>query len=357
MEYICDKCNYKTSRNLNYLRHIESNIHIENDNKIFACDNCSKKFTTKFSLERHKNICKNIKNENINTDIDKLENNTRLIVENIILKEKLKLKDELLTEKSKQLKIENKLKKELSKTKDKHIEYLQQTNIENSRMAHTSQLSAINFASMYYNKPIGMVGVDKKEQYIDKGLRKLPDMKRWIKNKPELADQYVAEKLIVLYSNGKFIDYICSVIHNAYKTEDPIDQTIWSTDVSRLVYIIRSTIENEDNLENKWEYDKKGIKIKQSIIDPLLDEVQDIINQYLDEMNKLSKSDKKFDTFAKLEMVGIGNTIIHELKNRLSLKNQIIKAMAPLFFLERTVKQIEYIERPIECNLIKKKTK
>jgi hypothetical protein len=56
-------------------------------------------------------------------------------------------------------------------------------------------------------------------------------------------------------------------------------------------------------------------------------------------------------------MVGIGNTIIHELKNRLSLKNQIIKSMAPLFFLERTVKQIEYTERPIECNLIKKKTK
>lgn len=31
--------------------------------------------------------------------------------------------------------------------------------------------------------------------------------------------------------------------------------------------------------------------------------------------------------------------------------------MAPLFFLERTVKQIEYKESPIECNLINKKTK
>lgn len=365
MEYICNKCNYKTSRNLNYLRHLESSLHKETDNKNFICDNCPKKFTTKFSLQRHKNICTNIENKDINnnSEFNKLEKNTKLIVENIILKEKLKLKDELLTEKAKQIKIENKLKEELSKTKDKHIEYLQQTNIENSRMAHSAQLSAINFASMYYNKPIGMIGVDRKEQYINKGLRKLPDMKRWIKNKPELAEQYVAEKLIVLYSNDKFIDYICNVIHNAYKTEDPIDQTIWSTDVSRLVYIVRSTIENEDKLENKWEYDKKGVKIKQSIIDPLLDEVQEIINQYLDEMNKLSKSDKKFDTFAKLEMVGIGNTIIHELKNRLSLKNQIIKAMAPLFFLERTVKQIEYIETPknknisVDMKLIKKKNK
>jgi hypothetical protein len=342
MKFDCICCNYSTNIRCNYLKHIKSNSHIENEynNKLLKCEDCDKKFVYETAYNNH------VQKYHKNNDSKILNSEMRILL--------LEQENKFLKEKSE---IENKLKKELSKTKDKHIEYLQQTNIENSRMAHTSQLSAINFASMYYNKPIGMIGVDKKEQYIDKGLRKLPDMKRWIKNKPELADQYVAEKLIVLYSNGKFIDYICSVIHNAYKTEDPIDQTIWSTDVSRLVYIIRSTIENEDNLENKWEYDKKGIKIKQSIIDPLLDEVQDIINQYLDEMNKLSKSDKKFDTFAKLEMVGIGNTIIHELKNRLSLKNQIIKAMAPLFFLERTVKQIEYIERPIECNLIKKKTK
>jgi hypothetical protein len=366
MNHYCKICKYSTNSLYNYKRHINSKIHKENEIMTFECFDCNKKFVYETAYNNH--IQKYHKKNEINP-INILTKMLLLEQENKFLKEKNEIENKLLKEKTEILIEKNELevkllrenKKELSKTKDKHIEYLQQTNIETSRMAHSSQLSAINFASMYYNKPIGMIGVDKKEQYIDKGLRKLPDMKRWIKNKPELADQYVAEKLIVLYSNDKFIDYICSVIHNAYKTEDPIDQTIWSTDVSRLVYIVRSTIENENKLENKWEYDKKGIKIKQSIIDPLLDEVQDIINKYLDEMNKLSKSDKKFDTFAKLEMVGIGNTIIHELKNRLSLKNQIIKSMAPLFFLERTVKQIEYIELPKNNNnitdikLVKKK--
>jgi hypothetical protein len=358
-EYICKKCSYVTNRKENYKRHLKSKLHIKitkekTDKKNFTCDNCFSKFTTNFSLQRHNEKC--IKMEN-NTNSTKYIDNetekiiegfgkkTRLVIENLILKEKIKH----LTENKEEV---LKSKEELSKTKDKHIEYLQQTNIENSRMSHISQLSAINFASMYYNKSIGMIGVDKKAQKIDKGIRQLPDMKIWIKESPELADQYVAEKLIVLYNNDKFIDYICSVIHNAYKTEDPLDQTIWSTDVSRLVYIVRITLEKE----NKWEYDKKGVRIKQSIIDPLLDEVQDIMVEYVEKIHTLSKSNAKIDYLKKLELVNIAKTIIHELKNRLSIKNRIIKALAPMFFLERSVKQIEYkYPEELEVQLVKKK--
>ena len=115
--FICNKCNYKTSRNLNYLRHLNSNIHKENDNKTFIC----------------------IYEDDYYNDINNLDKNTKLTVENIILKEKLKIKEELLKEKlkikeellkekSKQLKIENKIQKEIFELKDKHIEYLQKTN-------------------------------------------------------------------------------------------------------------------------------------------------------------------------------------------------------------------------------------
>jgi uncharacterized C2H2 Zn-finger protein/nitrogen regulatory protein PII len=298
---------------------------------MLKCDYCTKIFLHESTYNNHINKHHKTGPKIIDPEIKLLlleQENKNLLLEqeNKFLKEK----SEFLKEKSEfEIKLlkENKeevlkSKEELSKTKDKHIEYLQQTNIENSRMSHISQLSAINFASMYYNKSIGMIGVDKKAQKIDKGIRQLPDMKIWIKESPELADQYVAEKLIVLYSNDKFIDYICSVIHNAYKTEDPLDQTIWSTDVSRLVYIVRITLEKE----NKWEYDKKGVRIKQSIIDPLLDEVQDIMVEYVEKIHTLSKSNAKIDYLKKLELVNIAKTIIHELKNRLSIKNRIIKA-------------------------------
>ena len=347
MSFKCKCCNYSTDIKCNYLKHTKTITHIENENRMLKCDKCTKIFLHESTYNNHINKHHKIESKITDPEIKLLlleKENKNLLLEQEVkfLKEKSELEIKLLKEN----------KEELSKTKDKHIEYLQQTNIENSRMSHISQLSAINFASMYYNKSIGMIGVDKKAQKIDKGIRQLPDMKIWIKESPELADQYVAEKLIVLYSNDKFIDYICSVIHNAYKTEDPLDQTIWSTDVSRLVYIVRITLEKE----NKWEYDKKGVRIKQSIIDPLLDEVQDIMIEYVEKIHTLSKSNAKIDYLKKLELVNIAKTIIHELKNRLSIKNRIIKALAPMFFLERTVKQIEYkYPEGLEVQLVKKK--
>jgi len=356
-----------TDNKSNYTRHLQTQNHIKNvpsDNKFF-CDCCSKSFKYQSNLSRHKKTCNNNENNNDNN----------VIIENLLLKQKVKFleeKETILKEKkdleSKLLKekVENKLlkqhnekettllkkhKKEISHEKDKQIEFLQQANIEKTRAVQTSNMNAITFASMYYNKTLKMAGVDIKAKYIDNGLRALPDMKIWIKESPELAEQYVAEKLIVLYSNEKFVDYICNIIKNAYKTENPMDQTFWSTDVSRLIYIVRSTIKKKD----AWIYDKKGLKIKQSIIDPLLDEVNDILVKYIEKINKLSYSDTKMDYLKKLELVNVAKVILHELKNRLSLKNQIIKELAPMFYLDRNIKQLEYNKNLENDNQIVKK--
>jgi hypothetical protein len=380
MEYICEICDYKTNNKSNYTRHLKSEIHIKNitpEDK-FCCNICFKFYNSKSSLNRHKKTCdnKNIPTDNnISNNSNKIENN--IVVENLLLKQKIEFLEEKKNLETKLLKIENKLlkennekettllkqhnekektllkkhKKEISHEKDKQIEFLQQANIEKTRAVQTSNMNAITFASMYYNKTLKMAGVDIKAKYIDNGLRALPDMKIWIKESPELAEQYVAEKLIVLYSNEKFVDYICNIIKNAYKTENPMDQTFWSTDVSRLIYIVRSTIKKKD----AWIYDKKGLKIKQSIIDPLLDEVNDILVKYIDKINKLSYSDTKMDYLKKLELVNVAKVILHELKNRLSLKNQIIKELAPMFYLDRNIKQLEYNKNLENDNQIVKK--
>lgn len=372
-KHTCEACNYGTDNKSNYNKHLKSEIHIKNitpDDK-FCCNICFKFYNSKSSLNRHKKTCgnKNISiDNNILNDDNKIENN--VIIENLLLKQKIEFLEEKKNLETKLLKekIENKLlkesnekektllkkhKKEISHEKDKQIEFLQQANIEKTRAVQTSNMNAITFASMYYNKTLKMAGVDIKAKYIDNGLRALPDMKIWIKESPELAEQYVAEKLIVLYNNEKFVDYICNIIKNAYKTENPMDQTFWSTDVSRLIYIVRSTIKKKD----AWIYDKKGLKIKQSIIDPLLDEVNDILIKYIEKINKLSYSDTKMDYLKKLELVNIAKVILHELKNRLSLKNQIIKELAPMFYLDRNIKQLEYDKNLENDNQIVKKRK
>jgi hypothetical protein len=182
---------------------------------------------------------------------------------------------------------------------------------------------------MYYNKPIGMIGIDIENQSIYMNIKQLS------KNF-EMTEYFVAEKIINLYETNKLIDCICNIICNIYKTNDPIDQTIWSTDISRLVYIIRLTNDGE----TKWIHDKKGVIIKQLIIEPLLDEIQNILIQYLVESNNS-------------EFINITEKIINELKNKLSIKNQIIKTLAPMFLLKRLANHKEYI--PLEVQLVKKK--
>lgn len=90
--YICESCNYTTSRSYDYNRHITSYKHInslgQNDNKInneddvfFTCI-CKKKYKYKRGLTRHKNTCemylklmnrKEMNNED-NEDIEKMFN-------------------------------------------------------------------------------------------------------------------------------------------------------------------------------------------------------------------------------------------------------------------------------------------
>jgi len=319
LEYVCKCCKYSTDIKCNYLKHNETKSHIENKNKMFNCNDCNKEFFYESGYNNH--IDKYHKTESKITDP---EIKILLLEQEIkFLKEKSELEIKLLKENKEEV---LKSKEELSKYQDEHIEYLQQKNIENYKI---SQLSSINYATMYYNKPIGMIGIDIENQSIYMNIKQLS------KNF-EMTEYFVAEKIINLYETNKLIDCICNIICNIYKTNDPIDQTIWSTDISRLVYIIRLTNDGE----TKWIHDKKGVIIKQLIIEPLLDEIQNILIQYLVESNNS-------------EFINITEKIINELKNKLSIKNQIIKTLAPMFLLKRLANHKEYI--PLEVQLVKKK--
>jgi len=340
-KHTCEICNYETNNKSNYTRHLKSEIHIKNitpEDK-FCCNNCFNFYSSKSSLNRHKKTCgnKNISNDVIiisNNDDNKIENN--IVIENLLLKQKIEFLEEKKNLETKLLKVENKLlkesnekettllkqhKKEISHTKDKQIELLQQEYIGKSRGIETNNMNAITFASIYYNKTLKMNRVNMKAKYIDNGIRELQDIKILIKEKPELSEQYIAEKLIFLYSNKTLVNFICNVIKDIYKTEKSMDQTFWSSDVSRLIYIIRTTIKNK----NIWIYDKKGIKIKELIIDPLLNEIINILTNYITKIKEVV-------------LINNAEVIINELKNKLSFRNQIIKELAPIFYLDRNIK-------------------
>ena len=60
LDYHCDKCNYKCSNKTNYMKHLSTNKHINNNNVTnkHICDVCNKEYLHRSGYYKHKKICK-----------------------------------------------------------------------------------------------------------------------------------------------------------------------------------------------------------------------------------------------------------------------------------------------------------
>jgi hypothetical protein len=298
-------------------------------------------------------------------------------LENKLTSKLIKEKTELIKEKTenkmlqKQSKKEKKLlndhKKELLKSKDEQIDLIQNKNIESVRNAYSEgRMNALTFVSLTYNKTPKMPPIPIESDYVVADVKNDKEIKYWIQQKPDFADEYIAERLLHIYERKDFANYISNIIVKAYKKDDPAEQTFWASDVSRLIYIVRSTFNQKD----EWVYDKKGAMIKESIIDPLLDEVYNIIVKYYKYMQKrYLHSTKKVESdyyMGKLPILGVAENLVKDFKNRQSVKNQILRILAPKFFLDRDlnkkkekpdIKEIEYEPPKLENDTIFDKIK
>jgi hypothetical protein len=257
----------------------------------------------------------------------------------------------------------------LLKSKDEQIDLVQQNNKESVRHAYSEgKMNALTFLTLSYNKTPKMPSLPKESDYVVTEVKSDKEINYWIKERPDFADEYIAERLLHIYERKEFANYICNIVVKAYKKDDPAEQTFWASDVSRLIYIVRSTLNQKD----EWIYDKKGVIIKESIVDPLLDEVYNIITKYYKYMgdrylHSVIKEESDY-YMSKLPVLKVAEKLIKDFKNRQSVKNHIIRILAPNFFLDRDInknklqnkqkqKQIEYKPPEIEKNTIFDKIK
>jgi hypothetical protein len=298
--YICEPCNFTSNNKTNYENHLHTKTHINNitpEDK-FCCEICFKIFNYKSSLYNHKKLHSNkikddLEDELINDpkiEVLLLKQKVKFLEEQQKLESKLikveiesKLNSKLIKEKTenkmlqKQSKEKTKYTKELLKTKDEQIDLIQKTNLESVKNAYSEgKMNALTFVSVRFNKTSKMPSLEKDGTYVVTDVKSDKEIKYWIDKRPDYADEYIAERLLHIYEKKDFANYICSIVFKAYRKDDPSEQTFWASDVSRLIYIVRSTLNQKD----EWVYDKKGLIIKESIIDPLLDEVYNIITKY-----------------------------------------------------------------------------
>jgi len=295
MKYICSECNYETGDKSNYNKHVKSVTHkqmvtsnhivITNGsnnkvtNKNFVCGNCDRHFTNKQNLSRHKiHYCKKSKN-----DIDDKDK-----------------KINELTEKINMLSNEVQMYKNQAKN--------------NKTINNTYHISVKNYLQQNYPNAPALAGLT---DYA----------------KLEYDNEYddFIDALVYNYDNSQLNKYIGDFIISSYKKDDPSIQSIWSSDVARLTYIIKELLANNESI---WNHDYKGVIIKMRIINPILKYIKEYINGYwvknlhsfeTCDINQLNKLNKIYTTIYQIKKDIDGDI----------LGNDIIKYITPYFYINR----------------------
>ena len=307
MKYNCVHCNYSTDDHGNWAKHKKSIKHtktthnnpslILNDpakipydpecvvikkelvgQKEYECVYCNQKYKQSCHLSRHSKSCKEreIKHKLLENQFEKYKREKNLEIKN--KKEALKLKNEvdILREKLKSVEEQKEQYKE-------HIETLKNENkfqkqlIESAGEMIKKSMNTMSYLLLNYNNA--------------PRLQSLPDYSIITKDTETLI-----KNLIHYNKHGTFEKYIGDFIIKQYKKEDPKLQCLWSSDIERLNYFVRELINCKENNEHinknnkegnelSWTIDKRGLKVKKSIIEPLLDYIIIIGNKYLQEKN------------------------------------------------------------------------
>ncbi|ARF11661.1 hypothetical protein Klosneuvirus_2_97 [Klosneuvirus KNV1] len=303
MKYNCENCNYETNDKSNYNRHLKSVAHLHVNANInskltltvnsdrpskFQCPKCDKTFTSAPGLSRHKNkFCK----------IDVIKDQIR---------DELKKEQELELElKKKDLEIEYKNK--LLEKADKDNRELKQY-IKTAKPATTYNISIKKMIQQTYPDAPHL---DKLDDYSI-----LHD-----------DDTEFVQDLIYYSQKNRVHKYLGDIVIKYYKKDDPKDQSLWSTDSSRLKYIIKELFTTNNSY---WSEDDKGLKINKYIIDPLLKYIHEYIRLKIDDMDDEIRMSKAFECIEISKKQSALSTIHIQIQNG-TLKESIIKYIAPFF--------------------------
>jgi len=222
---------------------------------MFTCELCDAKIANKGNFYKHKKYLCPVKIEQEKIKILESQNQIKLYYENII--EKLKREH---NKNIKELRNELKITQEkLDRQNNNFIAFMQ----ENQKTSTTT---------------------------LDKSVDALTFLMTHRKNAPELKKitQENAQELLThenkLYdyllhfnSENKLDQYIGDIILKYIKKENPEEQSVWNSDVSRLTFLIREIIDESPT----WLRDPNGAMFNAKIITPVISEVKKYLDKCL----------------------------------------------------------------------------
>ena len=377
MKYICEYCNYETGDKGNWSKHKKSKKHL---GKSIEDTKTTTIFKTRDFIEVHRGVIEDKTTTLLNgklVDINKINNLKSITCAYCNIEfsktcylsrhlkfcaikknnDQLKEKDIELKEKNNEVKIkllEEKI-KSIEKEK-KYIEY-EKNSIEMTLKEQINMLKTENnFHKQLINSAGGLIGKSMSTMsYLLLNHNDAPVLKPLVDYSIISKDDETLIKNLVYHNRkGTLEKYMGDFIVEQYKKDDPDLQAIWSSDTERLNYFIREltkTKDNEDiidknNKKNEndkdkkkiknvnWSVDKKGIKVMESIIEPLLHYIQKISTKYINDKSKeieYIEVNEAINTGKDMQDIGI---IICGIKNK-SIAFDINKYIAPHFYLNK----------------------
>lgn len=300
-KYQCSPCDYETNDSGAWCRHKQSHKHqlhakladvIESK---YPCQYCEHKFTTSSNLGRHLATCKARREQ-------------ELVIEAVTI-----MKEE---NREKELELTKKLLAETNKAlekRDKDFEYMKRI-VEGAGILANKSLSALNYSNVYYKDAPKLLPMDD-DAPIMQEVKKEDD------------DEFV-ERLIYRSCNKTLARFIGMHIVYYYRKNNPVDQSMWTSDVVRLNYIIKES--------SKWVVDKKGVKMCESIIKPILDNIKIVLKAYEDRWFDFVDHDRgRVSQYVKINMKRqYALDIIAQIDQGL-LMDEINRYIAPYFQMRR----------------------
>lgn len=318
----CIPCKYQTKDRSNYAKHLKSNKHQKsistttstfasnrcqinstfNDTKLpYQCEYCRLTFTRQSGLTYHKKICMETKFETL--EIEK--NKQKLEAEKKMEIQQKDSENQIVIEKLK-------------------------TELEMSKKQITDQGNKINnlenFIKTIKTTPTYNISIKK---LVQTSYSNAPPLAQ-LENYEVIHDQQFVDFVdeVINYNDQKILyKYIGDIIIKHYKKDKPEDQSLWNTDVSRLNYIIKEAMANN---KSKWIDDINASRLKESIIQPLLEYIKAQIvkeQKLIHKKIKQATSDQCIDLTMKVNSLA---QIQYEINNG-TLENDIVRYISPSF--------------------------
>lgn len=351
MKYFCNLCNYETDNKSTWYKHKKTDKHnkLINLQKIID-ENENNKLNDYVNKQNQRDINNQIDSLNQKNEIELLKEKLKSIeTEKNIIKNQL---DKIIDQYEIRIsETKNNYEKQFDKVIDQYEERLNETHhhIETLKFENNFQKQLINSAGGIIQRSMNTMSYLLLNYNNAPALTHLADYSIISKNTDSLI-----QDLIFYYKKNKLDKHIGDFIIQQYKKTNPELQSFWSSDVDRLNYFIRELINDtkpEPKLTNKtsetrinkknnaaniqWIVDKKGIKMTESIIDPLLKYIQEINSKYLQQKNEEINTRFNIQNDMKLlEDLQVVASINCDIKNKTLSKN-INKYIAPHFYLEK----------------------